>query len=35
MALGTLRAEFDVVSPPELVDQLLEWAGRFGRQVRS
>ncbi len=35
MALGTLRAEFEVVSPPELVDQLLEWAGRFGRQVRN
>jgi predicted DNA-binding transcriptional regulator YafY len=35
MALGGLQAEFDVVSPPELVDQLLDWAGRFGRQVRS
>jgi predicted DNA-binding transcriptional regulator YafY len=35
LALGTLRAEFDVVSPPELVDQLHEWAGRFSRQVRS
>lgn len=35
MALGTLRADFDVVSPPELVEQLLEWAGRFDRRLRS
>lgn len=34
LALGTLGAEFDVLSPPELVEQLLEWADRFGRQVR-
>jgi predicted DNA-binding transcriptional regulator YafY len=35
MALGTLRADFDVVGPPELLDQLHEWAGRFSRQLRS
>ena len=35
MALGTLRADFDVVGPPELVEQLREWAGRFDRGVRS
>ncbi|HEY2694006.1 MAG TPA: YafY family protein [Pseudonocardiaceae bacterium] len=35
MALGTLRADFDVVSPPELVEQLHEWAGRFDRRLRG
>ena len=35
MALGTLRADFDVVGPPELAAQLREWAGRFDRGVRS
>jgi predicted DNA-binding transcriptional regulator YafY len=32
-ALGTLPAEFRVVAPPELVAQLADWAGRFGRAV--
>lgn len=31
MALGSLGAEFTVLSPPELRDQLAEWAARFGR----
>jgi predicted DNA-binding transcriptional regulator YafY len=35
MALGTLCADFDVVSPPELVEQLHEWAGRFDRRLRG
>ena len=37
MALGTLGADFDVIGPPELLDQLHEWAARFSRQstIRS
>jgi hypothetical protein len=35
MAMGTLDADFDVVSPPELLDRLTEWANRFSRQLRS
>jgi predicted DNA-binding transcriptional regulator YafY len=31
MALGTVGAEFSVVSPPELVDRLRDWGGRFSR----
>ncbi|NIH86540.1 helix-turn-helix transcriptional regulator [Amycolatopsis granulosa] len=31
LALGALGAEFRVVGPPELRDQLREWAARFGR----
>ncbi|WP_027933406.1 helix-turn-helix transcriptional regulator [Amycolatopsis thermoflava] len=31
LALGSLCAEFRVVRPPELRDQLREWAGRFSR----
>jgi predicted DNA-binding transcriptional regulator YafY len=31
LALGMLNAEFDVISPPELVDHLRSWAGRFSR----
>ena len=31
MALGTVGAEFQVVSPPELVDRLRDWGGRFSR----
>ncbi|QMU69846.1 YafY family protein [Streptacidiphilus sp. P02-A3a] len=31
MALGRLGAEFEVVTPPELVAYLSEWSARFGR----
>ncbi len=31
MALGSIGAEFQVVSPPELLDFVREWAGRFSR----
>jgi len=31
MGLGVMGAEFSVVSPPELVDQLRDWGGRFTR----
>src|SRR5438105_1152086 len=31
LALGALRAEFEVLSPPELLDQLRDWANRFSR----
>lgn len=31
MALGSLGADFTVVSPPELVEHLHEWATRFAR----
>ena len=31
MGLGLMGAEFSVVSPPELVDQLRDWGGRFTR----
>ncbi|HEX3783414.1 MAG TPA: YafY family protein [Pseudonocardiaceae bacterium] len=31
MALGVLGADFHVVSPPELLDQLHDWSRRFGR----
>ena len=34
-ALGTLHADFDVIGPPELADQLREWAGRLNRTLRS
>jgi predicted DNA-binding transcriptional regulator YafY len=33
MALGNAAAEFEVVSPPELVDHLRERGNRFGRAV--
>jgi predicted DNA-binding transcriptional regulator YafY len=31
LALGAVGAEFDVLHPPELLDHLREWAGRFQR----
>ncbi|TDC84776.1 YafY family protein [Actinomadura sp. 7K507] len=31
MALGVLRADFHVLEPPELLDQLREWSTRFAR----
>lgn len=31
LALGGVRAEFTVLSPPALLDLLAEWAGRFDR----
>ncbi|MFD0974292.1 helix-turn-helix transcriptional regulator [Plantactinospora endophytica] len=35
MALGSLGAEFEVLSPPELVDQLQEWSERFARATAT
>jgi predicted DNA-binding transcriptional regulator YafY len=35
LALGTVGAEFRVVGPPELVDQLRDWGGRFSRAARG
>ncbi|MFC4533645.1 helix-turn-helix transcriptional regulator [Sphaerisporangium dianthi] len=35
MALGTLRADFEVVRPPELVDHLRDWAARFTRSTTA
>ena len=34
LALGHAEAEFEVVTPPELVDHLGRWADRFGRAAR-
>jgi predicted DNA-binding transcriptional regulator YafY len=31
LTLGALRAEFEVVQPPELVAHLHEWSARFAR----
>lgn len=31
MALGAVAADFEVLSPPELVDRIREWGGRFSR----
>jgi predicted DNA-binding transcriptional regulator YafY len=31
MLLGALGAEFEVISPPELLDQMRDWVLRFGR----
>jgi hypothetical protein len=31
LALGSLRAEFEVIQPPELLELLREWSGRFRR----
>ena len=33
LVLGRAAAEFEVVSPPELVDHLRAWVDRFGRAV--
>ncbi|GLZ31024.1 DeoR family transcriptional regulator [Lentzea sp. NBRC 105346] len=33
MALGSIGAEFEVRSPPELITMLAEWSARFGRAV--
>ncbi len=33
--LGSLGAEFTVVSPPELVTAVAEWGGRFGRAASA
>lgn len=35
MALGTIGADFEVQSPPELVDQLHEWSKRFRRAATA
>lgn len=34
-ALGLLDADFDVVSPPELVDRLRDWGTRFNRATST
>ena len=33
MALGAVGAEFDVVSPPEVIEHARDWMGRFGRAI--
>ncbi|MDP9073082.1 MAG: YafY family transcriptional regulator [Actinomycetota bacterium] len=33
MALGALKADFDIVSPPELISHLGDWARRFNTAV--
>jgi predicted DNA-binding transcriptional regulator YafY len=33
MALGVVNADFHIVSPPELVDQLRDWSTRFNRAL--
>ncbi|MHA6794739.1 helix-turn-helix transcriptional regulator [Pseudonocardia bannensis] len=35
MALGSVGADFEVLSPPELVAHIREWAGRFSRATAS
>ena len=35
MGLGTVGAEFTVVSPPELVEQVREWGSRFSRAASA
>ncbi|MGV4891733.1 WYL domain-containing protein [Streptomyces viridosporus] len=35
LALGALGAEFRVLEPAELVDQLRDWAARFDRAGRG
>ena len=34
MLLGSLGAEFEVISPPELLDGIRDWARRFGQAAR-
>jgi predicted DNA-binding transcriptional regulator YafY len=34
MALGLTGADFQVVSPPELLDRVHDWGRRFGRATR-
>ena len=34
LALGSIGAEFEVITPPELVDHIREWGERFTRAVR-
>jgi predicted DNA-binding transcriptional regulator YafY len=34
LALGSVGAEFEVVTPPELVDHIREWAARFDRATK-
>ena len=31
MALGMLGADFQVISPPELLDRVRDWGRRFSR----
>ena len=33
LALGTIGAEFEVLTPPELADHIREWGARFTRAV--
>jgi predicted DNA-binding transcriptional regulator YafY len=34
LALGMVRAEFKVLAPPELIEQLQDWSSRFARATR-
>jgi hypothetical protein len=34
LAIGTIGAEFEVLSPPELSAHMCEWIDRFGRAPR-
>ncbi|MBA2696552.1 MAG: WYL domain-containing protein, partial [Actinobacteria bacterium] len=35
MALGAVGADFEVLSPPELLDHVRNWAHRFSRATAS
>jgi predicted DNA-binding transcriptional regulator YafY len=35
LALGAVGAEFEVIQPPELIDHLRNWAGRFNRATNG
>ena len=35
MALGMLGADFQVISPPELLDRVHDWGRRFSRARRT
>ena len=35
LALGAVRAEFEIVGPPELAEQVREWSTRFARATAT
>jgi len=35
MALGSVGVDFEMVSPPELVESVQDWAQRFSRAAAS
>jgi predicted DNA-binding transcriptional regulator YafY len=35
LALGSVGAEFQVLGPPQLIEQLREWAARFTRATAA